>query len=160
MKLPHEDLEVFEALYHRLYTGNLLCKEFPMEPLTEEDVYCLHVYAMADHLLIRKLSLSTYSIVQDYFSKETLSMPSVRFTKELWSDCGLPVQAKSPDRVHRLSLHILFHQTSRGLLLETARSAALTVLSSEHDSVSLSLSDSPSTIRPRTAIQATSSQIT
>jgi len=90
MKLPHESHEAFQALYHWLYTGNLLCKKFLMEPLIEEDVYWLHIYAMADHLLIHKLSLDTYSIIRNYFSEKTLSMPSVRFIKELWGDCGLP----------------------------------------------------------------------
>jgi hypothetical protein len=89
MKLPHESLEAFQALYHWLYTGNLLNKKFLMEPLIEEDVYWLHVYAMADRLLIHKLSLDTYSIIQNHFSQKNLSMPSVRFIEELWSDCGL-----------------------------------------------------------------------
>jgi BTB/POZ domain len=90
MKLPHENLDAFEALYHWLYTGNFLPKKFLIEPLIEEDVYLLHVYAMADRLLIHRLSLDAYSAIQAYFSKKTLSMPSVRFIKELWSDCGLP----------------------------------------------------------------------
>ena len=90
MKLPHESPEAFQALYHWLYTGNLLCKKLLIEPLIEEDVYWLHVYAMADRLLIHKLSLDTYSIIQNYFSEKTLSMPSVCFIKELWGDCGLP----------------------------------------------------------------------
>ena len=86
MKLPPRRLQ---ALYHWLYTGNFLSKKFLTEPLIEEDVYLLHVYAMADRLLIHKLSLDAYSTIQAYFSKETRSMPSVRFIKELWSDCGL-----------------------------------------------------------------------
>jgi hypothetical protein len=70
MKLPHESHEAFQALYHWLYTGNLFCKKFLMEPLIEEDVYWLHIYAMADNLLIHKLSLDTYSIIRNYFSKK------------------------------------------------------------------------------------------
>jgi hypothetical protein len=107
MKLPHESLEAFQALYHWLYTGNLLCKKFLMEPLIEEDVYLLHVYAMADRLLIHKLSLDTYSIIQDYFSKERLSMPSVRFIKELWNDCGLP-QCKQKLLIEYIVSHCTF----------------------------------------------------
>ena len=90
MKLPHENLDAFQTLYHWLYTGNFLSKESLIEPLIEEDVYLLHVYAMADRLLIHKLSLDAYSAIQAYFSKKTLSMPSVGFIKGLWSDCELP----------------------------------------------------------------------
>jgi hypothetical protein len=90
MELPHENLDAFQTLYHWLYTGNFLSKKSLVEPLIEEDVYLLHVYAMADRLLIHKLSLVAYSAIQAYFSKKTLSMPSVCFVKELWSDCGLP----------------------------------------------------------------------
>src|SRR5271170_4272980 len=107
MKLPHESPETFQALYHWLYTGNLLCKKFLMEPLIEEDVYWLHVYAMADRLLIDKLSLDTYSMIQDYFSGETRSMPSVRFIKELWSDCGLP-QCKQKLLIEYIVSHCTF----------------------------------------------------
>jgi hypothetical protein len=60
VELPDEQPMMFEVFYQWLYTEKLHAKEAYTEDAIKTDLFWLHVFAMADRLLLDELSRETY----------------------------------------------------------------------------------------------------